>query len=47
MDAGVSAQGVAATSREPWFFGPGRDLLLGCGLVYSVVFAMLTFAGLD
>ena len=35
---------MEAGSRDLWFFGPGRDLLFGCGLVYALVFAMLCLA---
>jgi hypothetical protein len=29
----------------PWLFGPARDLFLGCGLYYVIVFAALAVAG--
>jgi len=39
----------AATSVTPgnprWLFGPGSDLLLGCGVVYMGIFALLAAAG--
>lgn len=44
MAVGTSAQPGAGSSREAWFFGPGRDLLLGCGLAYLLVFALLSVA---
>lgn len=30
---------------SPWLFGPARDLLLGCGLLYVVAFVALVAAG--
>jgi len=38
---------VAATARGRWLFGPLPDLLLGCGLAYLIVFAILCVAGPD
>ena len=32
-------------AASPWLFGPARDLLLGCGLLYIVAFVALTLAG--
>lgn len=40
---------TAAQSPVPdrWLFGPLPDLLLGCGLAYAVVFALLSVGGAD
>lgn len=35
----------ASASASPWLFGPVRDLVFGCGLLYLVVFAALAAAG--
>jgi tetratricopeptide (TPR) repeat protein len=35
----------ATTAPSPWLFGPARDLLFGCGLVYVLVFAALALDG--
>lgn len=34
-----------ASADRPWLYGPLRDLLLGCGLAYVGVFALLATAG--
>jgi hypothetical protein len=34
-----------APAASPWLFGPARDLLLGCGLLYVVAFAAMSVAG--
>jgi len=44
MAIAVSAQQGAESSPQTWFFGPGRDLLLGCGLIYLLVFVLLSVA---
>lgn len=44
MAIAVSAQPGAESSPQTWFFGPGRDLLLGCGLIYLLVFVLLSVA---
>jgi tetratricopeptide (TPR) repeat protein len=36
---------VATTPRGRWLFGPLPDLMLGCGLAYLIVLALLTVAG--
>ena len=38
---------MSATAKAPsrWLFGPGPDLLLGCGLGYVIAFAVLCFYG--
>ena len=36
---------ATAPSRPLWLFGPGWDLLLGCGGLYLLVFAFSAFAG--
>jgi len=36
---------AAPTSPRRWLFGPVPDLLLGCGLLYALVFATMSFAG--
>ena len=33
------------TARSGWLFGPGPDLLLGCGGLYIAIFALLVLAG--
>lgn len=45
----MSAGAIAASSpaRSRWLFGPVPDLLLGCGLGYAFVFAILATAGPD
>ena len=35
---------MSSDSRR-WLYGPTSDLLLGCGLLYAVVFVALTVAG--
>jgi hypothetical protein len=34
-----------ATRRSLWLFGPWPDLLLGCGLLYTLLFGILAVAG--
>lgn len=36
---------VAAPLAQRWLYGPGRDLLFGCGLLYAVLFALFAIAG--
>lgn len=36
-------QNTAISQR--WLYGPGPDLLLGCGLAYALIFILLTVAG--
>jgi hypothetical protein len=36
---------AAAPARSRWLFGPVPDLLLGCGVAYLAVFALLTAQG--
>jgi hypothetical protein len=36
---------VPQSVSTPWLFGPLRDLLLGCGLIYAFVFVALSTAG--
>jgi hypothetical protein len=36
---------AAPATSQRWLFGPARDLLLGCGLGYMLVFAALCFVG--
>ena len=35
----------AAPAGRRWFFGPGSDLLLGCGLLYIFFFGLQSLAG--
>jgi tetratricopeptide (TPR) repeat protein len=47
VEAG-SASATDSTRRPagtPWLFGPASDLLLGCGGLYLLLVAVLTFAG--
>ena len=39
------ASEVAPEIRSPWLFGPARDLLFGCGLLYLLVFAAISAIG--
>lgn len=32
---------AAAATSSPWLFGPARDLLLGCGVAYALVLAVV------
>src|SRR5690606_34681997 len=41
----TSAPAPAAPARSPWLFGPAPDLLLGCGVAYAGVFALLALRG--
>jgi tetratricopeptide (TPR) repeat protein len=36
---------TAAPPSSPWLFGPRSDLLLGCGLLYTLVFGLFLAAG--
>ncbi len=36
---------AVAPAQRPWFFGPAPDLLLGCGLLYGLFFALQAAAG--
>src|SRR5262245_37900848 len=36
---------VAPTSKGPWLFGPGVDLLLGCGVLYALLIVPISLAG--
>lgn len=36
---------VAEPLADRWLYGPGRDLLFGCGLLYALLFAVFAVAG--
>jgi tetratricopeptide (TPR) repeat protein len=36
---------TSKAAPSPWLFGPARDLLFGCGLLYAAVFVALAAAG--
>jgi hypothetical protein len=40
----IFAMAAAAPSGRRWIFGPGPDLLLGCGLGYALVALLLPLA---
>ena len=39
----MAAPSSAASSR--WLYGPGPDLLFGCGGAYALIFLAMVFAG--
>lgn len=41
----ASPSASAAGPRPPWLFGPGPDLLLGCGLLYALAFGAFLVLG--
>ena len=45
MSAASIAAAPAAPSASPWLFGRARDLLLGCGVLYTVAFLAFLAAG--
>jgi hypothetical protein len=36
---------AAPAARAPWLFGPGLDLLIGCGLLYALLIVPISLAG--
>jgi tetratricopeptide (TPR) repeat protein len=41
----VAVTTAAPSSPSPWLFGPRSDLLFGCGLLYTVLFAAFVIGG--
>jgi len=35
----------SASAASPWLFGPGRDLILGCGVGYAAILAVVLLLG--
>ena len=45
MERALTTEARSPGPTERWYFGPLPDLLLGCGLVYLVLFALMMFVG--
>lgn len=41
----MNTAGYASSSSNRWLFGPFPDLMLGCGLLYGLIFATLAVGG--